>query len=141
MQNMPEECPINKSELDDSVVDHCHETGEVRGVLHRQSNAFLGKIENAWKRYAKRSSSVSLPDALRNMADYIENSRTGIMHPTGATQLAKRFAIKKMEDQINFLLDAGFDLDSITNMNSEERTKLYRKNLTKNKYASSKNQS
>ena len=141
MQNMPKVCPINESELDDSVVDHCHDTGEVRGVLHRQSNAFLGKIENAWKRYAKRSSTVSLPDALRNMADYIENARTGVLHPTGATQLAKRFSAKKMQDQVNFLLDVGLDLDSITNMNSDERTKLHRKNLTKNKYASCKNKS
>lgn len=31
---------------DDAVLDHCHATGAIRGVLHRGCNALLGKIEN-----------------------------------------------------------------------------------------------
>ena len=34
----------NKS---DYVLDHCHDTGLVRGVLHRGCNGALGKAENA----------------------------------------------------------------------------------------------
>ena len=33
------------------VLDHNHNTQFVRAVLHRQSNAVLGKIENLWSRY------------------------------------------------------------------------------------------
>jgi hypothetical protein len=32
--------------IDDAVLDHCHSTGAIRGVLHRGCNALLGHIEN-----------------------------------------------------------------------------------------------
>tara|TARA_E500000318_G_scaffold23216_1_gene23606 strand:+ start:3714 stop:4079 length:366 start_codon:yes stop_codon:yes gene_type:complete len=120
--------------MDDIVVDHCHGTGEIRGVLHRQSNAFLGKVENAWKRYAFRSAGVSLPDALRRMADYIEYSSSGMLHPYGATQLQKKFKRKKLDDQLKILLDLGADIENIDTSNLEKRSKLYRKKITQNKY-------
>jgi len=40
-----------KTDFKDTVLDHDHDTQAVRGVLHRQSNAMLGKIENNFKRY------------------------------------------------------------------------------------------
>ena len=33
------------------VLDHCHDTGLVRGVLHRGCNGALGKLENAVGRW------------------------------------------------------------------------------------------
>lgn len=39
----------------DYVVDHCHETGVIRGVLHRSCNAALGKIDNAAGRWGAKS--------------------------------------------------------------------------------------
>jgi hypothetical protein len=30
----------------EAVLDHCHKTGVLRGVLHRGCNSLLGKIEN-----------------------------------------------------------------------------------------------
>ena len=129
--NKPKRCPISQASMRDTVVDHCHASGEIRGVLHRQSNAFLGKVENAWKRYACRSADVSLPEALRRMADWIEFSRTGLLHPIGATQLQKKFKQKKTEEQLNILLDLGVDVDSIDASNSDKRSKLYRKQITK----------
>ena len=39
----------------DYVVDHCHESGEIRGVLHRSCNAALGKIDNAAGRWGAKS--------------------------------------------------------------------------------------
>lgn len=133
-KNKPSKCPISQGNMRDCVVDHCHTSGEIRGVLHRQSNAFLGKVENAWKRYAFRSSNVSLPEALRRMADYIEFSRSGLLHPIGATQLQKKFKQKKNEQQLDILLDLGVDISSIDASNSDKRSKLYRKEITKQKY-------
>lgn len=37
----------------DAVLDHCHDTQYVRGVLSRPSNVALGKIENLWMRVLK----------------------------------------------------------------------------------------
>lgn len=56
----------------DAVCDHNHSTMYVRGVLHRQSNAVLGKIENMYKRYLAWWYSGTLPEFLRKCADYIE---------------------------------------------------------------------
>jgi hypothetical protein len=41
-------CAITGQKLafKDAVLDHCHKTGECRGVLHRGVNSMLGKIEN-----------------------------------------------------------------------------------------------
>ena len=135
-KNCPDACPITKADMLDNVLDHCHETGMVRGVLHRQSNAFLGKIENAWKRYCQKSSNVNLAEALRNMADYIEKESGDILHPVGATQLIARFNAKNISKKIEILLDIGFDMESIDGLTAAELTKQYKKQLQKDKYES-----
>lgn len=131
-----DECPLTRAVMDDVVVDHCHRTGLVRDVLHRQSNVLLGKIENAWKRYAQKSAQAELPDVLRNIADYLEEGCTDILHPYGATQLAKRFSAKKKSEQEKILLDMGVTPVDIEGLNSTNRAKMYRKTITKNKYES-----
>ena len=54
------------------VLDHNHETQYVRGVLHRQVNAALGKIENIWKRYLSTWYPGDLQMFLRQSAQYLE---------------------------------------------------------------------
>lgn len=52
-------CSICKKEIDlkvmgnksDYVVDHCHETGLIRAVLHRSCNASEGRVANAAGRW------------------------------------------------------------------------------------------
>ena len=77
-------CPILKQEipLEKSVVDHKHklksedpdkDKGQVRQLLDFRSNAAAGKIENIYKRYGFEKLGVSLPDLLRNIADYLES--------------------------------------------------------------------
>ena len=134
--NSTNKCPITLADMEDCVVDHCHTTGMIRGVLHRQSNVLLGKIENAWKRYVNKSSAIQLPEALRNMADYLEKDDLDLLHPYGATQLSKKFFIKKMHQQQKILLDLGFKKSEIKDLNNKERTKLFRKKITENKYES-----
>lgn len=73
----------------EAVLDHCHSTGHVRGVLHRGANALLGKIENNYRRYG-----VSLP-MLRAMAPaiaaYIERDYSAnVFYPTHRTEDEKR---------------------------------------------------
>lgn len=78
-------CPILKTKMDftESVIDHKHKTknekigdngkGLVRGCIHRCANTVEGKISNSYRRYGIEKMGISLPEFLRNMADYIEN--------------------------------------------------------------------
>lgn len=83
-----ETCPLLKIKVpkDKMVVDHKHKLkdeepsidgkGLVRGVIEFRANGIEGKISNAWKRYFGADESkhpISLPDFLRNLADYLEN--------------------------------------------------------------------
>jgi hypothetical protein len=92
-------CPILKQfiKFTDSVMDHKHRTktetigedgkGLLRGVLHFRANSWEGKITNAFKRYGLHKFGVSLPQTLRNLADYIENPpmKPEYIHPDERT--------------------------------------------------------
>jgi hypothetical protein len=78
----------------DPVLDHCHKTGALRAVLHRQCNAYLGRIENAAARHSV--SRADLPGFLMRVAAYLSThsaDQTGLLHPTYRTpeeKLARR---------------------------------------------------
>lgn len=80
----------NKS---DYVVDHCHETGEIRGVLHRSCNAAEGKVTNAAGRWGAKSTQYEdIIPFLDQLVQYIKKSRdsgTGLMYPDHKTQEEK----------------------------------------------------
>lgn len=69
-------------DIKQAVTDHNHKTQYVRGVLHRQSNVVVGKIENLWVRYLKFWYSGTLSDFLRQAANYIEKEDDNrYLHP------------------------------------------------------------
>lgn len=75
----------------DPVLDHCHQTGAVRGVLHRGCNSLLGKVENNAGRYGVRE----LFAFCRGLAPYLQKHMTnitGYLHPTHKTADEKRLA-------------------------------------------------
>lgn len=76
----------NKS---DYVVDHCHETGEIRGVLHRSCNAAEGKVTNAAGRWGAKSTKYEdIIPFLDQLVQYLKKSRdfgTGLMYPDHKT--------------------------------------------------------
>ena len=75
----------------DSVLDHDHSTGLIRGSLHRGCNSLLGKIENNYKRYGVRN----LGAFCAGVADYLRVhmvDQTGLLHPTFKTEEEKRLA-------------------------------------------------
>ncbi len=85
MKNKKIFCPILKKEIDfdKSVVDHKHKLksekpdlgfGHVRGIIEFRANAMLGKIENLYKRYGFHKEDISLPELLRNIADFLEQT-------------------------------------------------------------------
>jgi len=59
-------------DLSNSVTDHSHQTHYVRGIIHRQINSFVGKLENNYIRMIKWWYNGTLPDLLRQIADYLD---------------------------------------------------------------------
>ena len=88
-------CSICKKEINlkvmgnksDYVVDHCHESGEIRGVLHRSCNSAEGKVINAAGRWGAKSMKYEdVIPYLRNLVEYLElanssSGGTGLMYP------------------------------------------------------------
>jgi len=71
-------------ELDKMALDHIHklvaepyseQKGTIRDAIEFRANAMEGKITNNWQRYFgadKSKHPISLPEYLRNLADYLE---------------------------------------------------------------------
>ena len=88
-------CPICHRKVRSPVLDHHHKkrikgTGFVRGVLCRQCNVLVAKMENNTVRFG--SDQRRLPNILRAMADYIESppmAHLKLIHPTEAEKPKK----------------------------------------------------
>jgi hypothetical protein len=107
-------CPVLKKwiKIEESVVDHKHKlklqesdlgAGHVRAILEYRVNAMAGKIENMYKRYGFHKENISLPELLRNIADYLEsepikfkkdNKNVYLIHPN---EVPKRKKISKRD--------------------------------------------
>jgi hypothetical protein len=106
-------CPILKKKFptENMVVDHLHKkhanllnlpnAGCIRGVIHRQANSFEGKIANLMIRYGLHKFDISLPQLLKNTADYLEQPVYPYLHPSEkpkSKKLSKRF-FKKLQKE------------------------------------------
>lgn len=133
-KNKPLCCPILASKKDDWVLDHDHQTGMVRGVISRQANSLLGKVENFYMRMCKGDKD-QLPGVLDAMAAYLEQETLDVLHPVGLIQLTKKFKNSlTAAEQVVELKDLGAtrkELESCSN--EKQRCELYRR-LTKNYY-------
>lgn len=132
-KHTPSECPIIGVSNPTWVVDHDHTSGLIRGVISSEANAYLGRVENAYKRLsptAKRSK--DLPNMLRSMANYIEQDAMPYLHPTGCIQLCSRFKGLTKADQVFALKAMGYVQSEVSACsNSQQRTKLYQRKLKK----------
>lgn len=77
---------------DQAVLDHCHSTGKIRGVLHRGCNALEGKIANSLK--MNKIDEIRLRMIALNLVDYM-SSTLDVLHPTHKTPEEKKLAAKK----------------------------------------------
>lgn len=131
-ENEPRFCPLLNCENSNWVVDHCHNSGQVRGVVSSEGNVFLGRIEKAYKRLSKHAKGCSLPVVLRSMAMYLEKESTGVLHPEGFRQLYKRFSRLNKDFQLDILLKLGINRQRILECNnSKDRTNLYKQYIKK----------
>ena len=77
-------CAICQEPLDpmEAVLDHCHTTGQIRAVLHRGCNMYIGALENNQKR--NRISATKLANILANFQTYVVTLKP-MLHPTHLT--------------------------------------------------------
>lgn len=86
--------PIDLTQKSEGVMDHNHDTGEVRGILHRSCNAAEGKVANAAGRWgAKSSSYADIVPFLENLVAYLKMPGKGMIYPTHKTPDEKREAV------------------------------------------------
>ena len=122
--------PITGLEIPDkqSVLDHCHDSQFVRAVLHRQTNAVLGKIENLWTRYLSWWYVGTLSEFLRGCADYIEKEHPKeYLHPAFIKSLQVQFNKLNEKQKQNVLSHYGLE----NGCNTKERRLIFKKFILK----------
>jgi hypothetical protein len=83
-------CALCEQPLDDdTVVDHNHETGEIRAVLHRWCNSVLGKVEHYTGRLGQGRDKHTF---IKNVVPYLERPGKGVMYYSHKTEDEKRLA-------------------------------------------------
>lgn len=88
----------------DAVLDHCHETQVVRGVIDRQVNLVIGKIENSYNRYMKYWYKGNMSDFLNKAAYYLNTPKTtGYIHPGWLKRVKIDFNKLKVKDKDEIL--------------------------------------
>ncbi len=111
-------CPVCGEPIDlkikgEGVIDHSHQTGEIRGVLHRSCNAALGKVDNAAGRWGAKS--MEYPAIilwLEGMLAYYNRPGTGMLYPFHKTADEKKDARNKAARERRALVKAKLAMRS-----------------------------
>lgn len=117
-------------DIKDCHTDHAHDELQlVRGVLYKQSNMVLGKLEGLWLRYLAYWYPHTLSDFLRAAADYLERSEhrpdTRWRHPGWMRKVTIKFNKLPATKQNEVLKMMG----SVVGKNPHERKKLFAKKV------------
>lgn len=94
-------CPLCRKEIDlsikgEGVIDHDHDTGRIRGLLHRSCNAAEGKISNAAARWgAKSSQYTAIIPYLEALVGYLKREPSQFIYPMHRTPDEKKDAASK----------------------------------------------
>lgn len=132
-EHTPKSCPVLRIKTNDWVLDHDHQTGMVRGVISRQANSLLGKVENFYLRMCK-GKKEELPKTLRAMARYLEQETLDVLHPVGLIQLTNKFKNSlTASEQVLELKSIGASAEEINECkNQKHRSELFRKIIKQN---------
>ena len=113
---MPKKCPILECKLARPELDHDHLLGNVRQVISGTANALIGKIENFARTYMAGKTNLSLPDVLRNVADYLEEDYSeNPFHPNHRKVVRRLFLKTRRDEQVKALNELGIDVGDLRN--------------------------
>ena len=83
--------PIDLTIKGEGVIDHDHDSGRIRGLLHRSCNAAEGKISNAAARWgAKSANYADIIPYLKNLVAYLEKPPKNLIYPMHKTADEKK---------------------------------------------------
>jgi len=96
-------CPVCKGDLTRTmainiVIDHDHETGNVRAVMHRGCNKAEGSVLSTLRRWGKAESKTEVIKTLENLLEFWKlhkQDQTGITYYGHKTSTEKRLAVNK----------------------------------------------
>jgi hypothetical protein len=125
--------PILNLPIINPVLDHNHDTGNVRQVLDRESNQFLGKLESNFKRFIRwKFPNVSLQEVLTNTVQYLNrdylNTTNIVIHPNHVLKTQRKFNNLKVSDQHLILKEANIE----PGKTKKDNLKLYKKLIDEN---------
>ena len=127
-------CAITKVpiEANKAVLDHVHDqTNYVRAVLHRSVNSCLGVFENAWKRHMAWWYKGTLPEFLRQCADFLERKPdTRWRHDSWLKTCQTKFNALDEKSKTSVLQSMALP----DGKNSKERKEEFRRGLLSRKY-------
>jgi hypothetical protein len=107
-----------------ACLDHSHDNTQlVRGVLHRQVNSYIGKLENNFTRMLGWWYPFDLPDFLEQAADYLRKEELEYRHPNWIKKVKTEFNKLSASQQNKVLELLGSSLGS----NPKIRKELFAK--------------
>jgi hypothetical protein len=125
-------CAVLRAPLINPVLDHSHkdclQEGYVRGVLESIVNLVEGHINKLWKKHLEKNTELSLPEFLRNLADYLDKDVSdnplhyGVLleHKKWISRWRNETIIKRIVD-----MDRSLKAETLNEMNKQELTKMY----------------
>lgn len=103
--------PIDLTIKGEGVIDHDHDTGRIRGLLHRSCNAAEGKIANAAARWGCKSSDYKAIVAyLERMVQYLQTPARPLIYPMHKTPDEKKDARNKAKREAAAVIRAKREL-------------------------------
>lgn len=83
-------CPLCGQEIDpcDAALDHCHDTGHIRGVLHKVCNSGEGQMRSKYRRSGV-AKYTTFEEYLLNLAQYLLKEKHPMLHPSHAPRPRK----------------------------------------------------
>lgn len=137
-ENEPKHCPILGKGYDIFCVDHDHRDGMIRGVISREANTLIGKIENIYYTMCK-GKKEDIGKVMEAIGHYLCYAKTDYLHPVGCKQLVSKFKRLKKSDQEFALNQLGYSMAEINACNNlHERLILYSQFLKKEFYGRNK---
>ena len=123
-------CPLCGNSIlpEEATLDHDHDTGLVRQVIHRSCNAAEGRIKS-WIRRSRFDKDSDPTVFLNNLIDYLKSDySSNPEHPTHLNKKCKRFSNLNKDVQKDKLRELNVQLEG--KETKKELTKLFRKAIS-----------